>query len=281
MLVATSVLWSTSGLFVKSPPLAVISQDVRGPLLACFRVLTAAAVLMLFVRPGHVRWRGMLIPLVVSFASMNLLFISAMTRTTAAAAIFLQYTSTVWAFLFGVVFLRERADPANLFVLFCAMAGMTWIVSADWDTRYFVGNGLALGSGLCYAGVVISLKQLQGEHSAWLVTLCHAVAGLVLLPLVLPRIPSLTPLQWSLILIFGVVQMGLPYVIFARAMRYVSMQEAALLTLIEPILNPLWVRLFWGETVGSATWVGGGLILGGLAVRYFLLRPAPKRDRIH
>jgi drug/metabolite transporter (DMT)-like permease len=77
------------------------------------------------------------------------------------------------------------------------------------------------------------------------------------------------------ILIFGIVQMGLPYVIFARAMRHVSMQEAGLLTLIEPILNPLWVRLFWGETVGTATWIGGGLILGGLGVRYLLLRETP------
>jgi drug/metabolite transporter (DMT)-like permease len=68
--------------------------------------------------------------------------------------------------------------------------------------------------------------------------------------------------------IFGVVQMGLPYVLFAKALRSVSVQEAALVTLIEPVLNPLWVRLLWGETVGAATWAGGALILAGLAVRY-------------
>jgi drug/metabolite transporter (DMT)-like permease len=174
---------------VKSPPLAAIPQDVRGPTLACFRVLAAAVVLAAFVRPAHVRWRPMLVPLVLSFASMNLLFITAMTRTTAAAAIFLQYTSTVWTVLFGIFFLREHANRGNLIALGCAIAGMAWIVSADWATRYFLGNCLALASGVCYAGVVISLKQLQAEHSAWLVALCHAAGGLVLLPIVFIKPP--------------------------------------------------------------------------------------------
>jgi DME family drug/metabolite transporter len=64
----------------------------------------------------------------------------------------------------------------------------------------------------------------------------------------------------------------LPYVIFAGALRRIPIQEAALLTLLEPILNPLWVYCLWGESVGFSTWVGGGLILSGLAIRSVLLR---------
>ncbi len=88
---------------------------------------------------------------------------------------------------------------------------------------------------------------------------------------------ALSPLQWSLIAVFGVVQMGLPYLIFASALRRVPIQDAALLTLLEPILNPLWVYCLWGEPVELSTWVGGGLILGGLAVRTLLLRRAERR----
>ena len=275
MLVVAALLWSTSGAFVKCPPLAAIPQADRGAILACFRALAAAAALALFVRPRHVRWRPMLVPFVISFASMNLLFVTAMTRTTAAAAIFLQYTSTAWAFLFSIFFLHERADRGNLVALACALAGLGWIVAGDWNNQYFAGNCLALGSGLCYAGVVITLKLLRNEDSAWLIALCHAAAGLLLLPMVATRDLSLSPLQWSLTALFGVVQMGLPYVIFARALRRVPIQEAALLTLLEPILNPLWVYLLWGEAVGSATWIGGGLIVAGLALRSLLFRPEP------
>jgi drug/metabolite transporter, DME family len=275
MLIAAALLWSTSGLFVKSPLLAAIPQPGRGPILACFRALAAAAALAIFVRPRHVRWRPMLLPFVISFALMNLLFVTAMTRTTAAAAIFLQYTSTAWAFLFSIFVLHERADRGNLIALICALAGLGWIVAGDWNGQYFTGNLLALGSGLCYSGVVITLKLLRDEDSAWLVALCHAAAGLLLLPMVMTIDLSLAPAQWALIAVFGVVQMGLPYVIFAGALRRVPIQEAALLTLLEPILNPLWVYLFWGETVGSSTWIGGGLIVAGLAVRSVFSRPDP------
>jgi DME family drug/metabolite transporter len=277
MVVLASLLWSTSGAFVKSPPLAAIPEQNRGPILACFRALAAAAALALFVRPQHIRWRPMLVPFVISFAGMNLLFVTAMTRTTAAAAIFLQYTSTAWAFVFSIFFLREKADRPNLLALAFALAGLTWIVAGDWNTEYFFGNCLALGSGLCYAGVIITLKMLRDEDSAWLVALCHAAAGLLLLPMVLTRPLDLSPLQWTVVAVFGVVQMGLPYVIFASALRWVPIQDAALLTLLEPILNPLWVYCLWGEPVGLGTWIGGGLIVGGLALRSFLLRAAESR----
>jgi drug/metabolite transporter (DMT)-like permease len=272
MAVLASLLWSTSGAFVKSPPLAAIPASGRGPILACFRALAAAAALTIFVKPRHVRWRPMLVPFVLSFAGMNLLFVTAMTRTTAAAAIFLQYTSTAWAFVFSIFFLRERADRPNLFALACALAGLAWIVAGDWNTANFSGNLLALGSGACYAVVIITLKMLRDEDPAWLVALCHAGAGLLLLPLVATHSLAFSPLQWSVIAIFGVVQMGLPYVIFAGAVRRIPLQEAALLTLLEPILNPLWVYCLWGEPVGVSTWIGGGLILGGLATRSVLLK---------
>jgi drug/metabolite transporter (DMT)-like permease len=261
-------LWSTSGAFVKSPPLAAIPQPARGPFLACFRALFAAAVLAILVRPRHVRWRPMLVPFVVSFASMNLLFVTALTRTTAAAAVFLQYTSTGWAFLLSAVFLGERLGRLNTLALACALVGIWWIVAGDWTTQNYAGNWLALASGACYAGVVVSLKWLRDEDSAWLVALCHAAAGLVLLPSVLSSPLHVDALQWTLVALLGVLQMGLPYVLFARALRSVPTQEAALLTLLEPIANPIWVLLLWGEAVPASTWIGGGFIVGGLAVRY-------------
>ncbi len=279
MVVTAALLWSTSGAFVKSPPLAAIPQEGRGLLLACFRALSAAVVLALFVRPKNVRWRPMLVPLVISFASMNLLFVTAMTRTTAAAAVFLQYTSTVWAFLFSALVMGERLGRLNLFALGCAVVGIWWIVAGDWTTANAGGNWLALASGIAYAGVVVSLKWLRDEDSAWLVALSHAAAGLILLPAVLVAVPALNGLQSTLVVLLGIVQMGLPYVIFARAMRFVSTQEAALLTLLEPIANPIWVFLLWGEAVATTTWIGGGLIVGGLAVRYLFAFRAPVVER--
>jgi len=158
--------------------------------------------------------------------------------------------------------------------MLCAVCGIVWIVSHSADSR-LTGNLIALGSGLSYAGVIFCLRYLRDENSVWLVSLNHTISGLLLLPWTLSLGVILGPSQWSLVAVLGVFQMGLPYLLFARGVRSVRTQEAALLTLLEPVLNPLWVLLFWGEPVETATWVGGAMILGGLAARYLLFSEKP------
>lgn len=268
LLVIAAILWSLSGVLVKSTPLQALPIDDRGPLVACFRALIAAAALLPFVRWRAVRLHWGLVPMVLSFATMNVLFVSAMTITTAAAAIFLQYTATVWAFVFGTLFLREKVTRENLIALGFGLAGIAWIVAGNWSGGDFLGILLALGSGVGYGGVVVSLRALHREDSAWLVVLNHLVAGAILIPWVVSRgvVPDVP--QWGVIAALGVLQMGLPYVLFCRGVAHVSSQEAALITLLEAVLNPLWVFLVWGERVTTATWVGGGLIIAGLLLRY-------------
>lgn len=272
LLMAAAVLWSTSGLFLKSPAMTSLPADERGPLVACYRGLIAGVALLPFINFRRLRFRGAMIPMVVCFASMNLLFISAMTYTTAAVAIFLQYTSTGWAFLFGVLFLKERVTAGNLVALVCGLLGIGWIVAGQWAGEQFFGTVLALGSGIAYAGVVVTLRSLREEDSAWLVSLNLIISGLVLLPWVISRglVPSGS--QWLLIGALGIVQMALPYLLFARGVGTVPAQEAALITLLEPILNPLWVSLFFPEPVATSTWIGGAFIVAGLTMRYLFFR---------
>ena len=199
---------------------------------------------------------------------MNVLFVSAFTRTTAGAASCLQYTSTAWVFLFGWLVLKEKIHRGNIVALASAGCGIAWILFSEQNDQHADGNLFALGSGVAYAGVILSLRWLRDEDAAWVTVLNHAFSGLVLLPFVLTRHIELTALQWSLVAFLGVFQMGLPYVLAARGVAVLSVQESALLVLLEPILVPLWAWLCWGEHLGWPTLIGGGLILGGLAVRY-------------
>ena len=268
LLLAAALLWSLSGVLVKSPALA----EIASPALAGFRALIAAAVLAPLVPLRAVRFRPQLIPMVICFALMNFVFITALTRTTAAAAIFLQYTSTFWALVFGMLFLGERTERGNLVAVTFGLLGIGWIVWADWAGERFLGNALALVSGLSYGFVIICLRRLRQENSAWLIALNHLVSGLVLLPWIWAAGGEFTPAQWVMIFVLGAVQMALPYLLFAASVRHVSAQEAALITMIEPILNPLWVWLMWGEQVELHTWIGGSLILLGLTLRYTVFR---------
>jgi len=119
----------------------------------------------------------------------------------------------------------------------------------------------------------VSLRGLHREDSAWLVVLNHVASAVVLIPWIASR--GLVPVgqQWVVIAALGAIQMGLPYVLFAKGLAHVPAQEAGLITLLEAILNPFWVWLFWGERVDVSTWIGGSLILGGLLMRYVVFRP--------
>jgi drug/metabolite transporter, DME family len=268
LVVLAAVLWSTSGIFVKSPPLAALSPSEAGPMIAFWRTVVAAVVLLPLVRWSGVRWHPVLIPLVICFAAMNVLFISSMTLTTAANTILLQYTAPIWMFLGGVFLLREKADKRNAVGLALGMVGVAVILVAFWGHAEITGVLLGLGAGVAYAGVVLCMRVLRTVDSGFLVVACNLGSAAVLLPWVIATgaVPDLP--QGGVIVAFGVVQVAAAYLVFARGMRRVTSQEAGIITLLEPILNPLWVLLLWHEPVAVATLVGGGFILGGLAVRY-------------
>ena len=70
----------------------------------------------------------------------------------------------------------------------------------------------------------------------------------------------------------GCVQIAAPYALFSFGLRRVGGVEASLIALVEPVLNPLWVVLFYGERPAAATLAGGFLILTALALRYTVFR---------
>ena len=217
-------------------------------------------------------------PMVVSYAVMNVLYVTALTRTTAAAAIFLQYTAAAWAAVLGWLLLRERAGRADLTAIAFAVAGIVCIVAGESGSEHFLGNIIGLGSGLTYAGVIVGLRGLRNADPYWLVMLNNLAAGLVLLPWVLTMDVSLDAVQWTIVAGFGVLQLGAPYVLFARAVRSVPAHEATLIAILEAILNPIWVWIAAGELASSATWIGGGLIVSGLILRYTVFAQQPPRQ---
>ena len=70
--------------------------------------------------------------------------------------------------------------------------------------------------------------------------------------------------------VLGVVQLGIPYVLYSIAIQRVTALEAILLPMLEPILNPIWVALAQGEWPGRWSLVGGTLVLGAVIGRSWL-----------
>lgn len=266
-IVLAAVMWSTSGLFAKATIFDDWPRESRGMLLAFWRALFAGLLLAPAIRQP--RWNVRLVPMTLCFALMNATYLSAMTLTTAANAIWLQCTAPLWIFLATVLWGVDRFNRRDAFPLVCGLCGVALILSFEMQGQQQTGVALGLASGVWYAGVVLSVRALRGENSTWLVTLNHLVAAAALLPFVLYQGRAPSAAQLAVLAAFGLFQMGIPYVLFARGLKSISSQEATLIGLLEPVLVPVWVYLVWGELTAWWTLTGGGMILVGLAVRYW------------
>lgn len=278
MVCGAAVLWSTNGLFVKSGVFESWPPEQRALLLALWRALFAALVLLPLVR--GVRWSWKLLPMTLAFLGMNICFLQSMVWTTAANAIWLQNIAPVWVCLFSR-FAGEPLDRRDLVPLGFSACGVGLILTYElsgisWSGTAPQGVLIGLLSGLFYAGVIHFLRRLRDIDSAWLIVLNLATTAAVLSPL--PARWGLWPtdVQWLTLVAFGVVQMGAPYFLFARGLRKISSQEGAAIGLLEPLLVPIWV---W-QTERPAWWTiaGAALIFVGLAWRYLvpLVRAGPR-----
>jgi drug/metabolite transporter, DME family len=275
-IVAAAVLWSTSGFFAKAPLFA----DWPGPVLAFWRAVFAS--LLLLPKICQPRWSWGLIPLVAAFALMNYTYLTAMVVSEATLAIWLQNTAPAWVFLIGVCWLRETVHRRDWILLGLAMTGVGIILSFELRGSAPAGVVYGLLAGASYAGVVVMIRQLRDQNPFWLISLSLVGTALVLSPWALAS--GLWPQgrQWWYLIAFGMLQMGMPYVLFARGLKSVPGHEAAGIALLEPLLVPVWVFIAWRHhpSYQAPAWwtvLGGSLILAGLIIRLWNPRRPTRR----
>jgi drug/metabolite transporter (DMT)-like permease len=275
-LVLAAVLWSLSGAFTKiltkETPLHLGDPPVPALWIAFYRVLFAGLALLPTLRRRDLSFRKTMPVMMLCFAIMNALYVAAMAGGKAANAVLLQYTAPLWMYLAGIWWLGETADRRGWVALVIGLAGIGVILGDGWREAQLDVAAIALASGVAYAGVILCLRVLRDCSPRWLTVLNHLSGALVLLPLLWIGWPAgPRPAQIAVLFVFGTVQMALPYWLAARGLKVVSVQEAGIITLLEPFLNPLWAYLVspGTERPSAFTLIGGGFILGGLAYRYW------------
>ena len=67
-------------------------------------------------------------------------------------------------------------------------------------------------------------------------------------------------------MVLGVFQMGLAYVCFTTGLKHTPPVTASLISGIEPVLNPTWVALVYGEAVTVFSVIGGIIVIGAIVV---------------
>lgn len=273
-LVITAVLWSSGGLLIKSLPLSPLT-------ISGMRSAIAAVVMILWLRKPKPTWSAAQWGSIVSYAATVILFVVATKLTTAANAIFLQYTAPIWVGLFSWFVAKERPSRIDTLAVIVVMAGMSVFFLERVDSGSALGNLIAILSGVAFAGVALFMRAQRGVSTTESILLGNVLTAVLCIPFLQPF-----PLDGTIllqILALGVLQLGVSYILYSWAMRHVTALEAILITTLEPILNPIWVALFYGETPSDVAILGGLIVVGAVVARNFAhartLRPAA--DRLH
>ncbi|SVC80689.1 uncharacterized protein METZ01_LOCUS333543 [marine metagenome] len=259
LLILTGVLWSTAGFMIKIipwPPMAI----------AGLRSGFAATVIFFYSRPkeftfGKNTWGGALF-----YALMVLCFVTANKMTTAGNVILIQYAAPVYVALFGFSFLGEKSTKVDWLAIIIILTGLGCFFLDDLSFDQLWGNIVALVSGFGFAGLTLLMRKQKHDRPIDSVLLGNLITFLLCSPFYSQGITfELEP--WAMIIFLGVIQLGLAYILYSIAIKYVSALDAIIYPVIEPIFNPMFAFLFLGEAMSSTAQIGGVLVLLGVIGR--------------
>ncbi len=259
-LIAAAAFWSFGGLWIK-----LISFDSL--VIAGGRSAIAAVMIALLARgaswkkPTPAVWFG-----AIAYAGTVLLFVTATKLTTAANAILLQYTAPIHVALLSPWLLNERITRIDWLTVAAVMVGMSFFFLDQLSADGMAGNLLAIVSGVFFALTVIALRRDHAPGAALqMVLFGNILTALIGLPFAVGAVPQGNDLLYLALL--GVVQLGLGYILFVRGVGKVSAIEGALIPMLEPLLNPVWVMLFYGERPSLLSLLGGAFVIAAVTGR--------------
>jgi drug/metabolite transporter (DMT)-like permease len=260
LLLLAALLWSSGGLlfkYVTWPALAI--GGARGAIAAIFLVVVSGRSLRFI-------WSPVQIGAALSYAACTVLFAMANKLTTAANAILLQYTAPVWIALFGTWLLGERSTRADWATIAAVFLGMGIFLYDGLQVHDIAGILVAIASGFFFALTAIFLRKQKTGSPLESIILGNLISFLIGLPAIWSA-PPLSSTGMNALVALGVVQLGLAYFLYARAIKHVTALEAVIIPIIEPILNPVWVMIFAGEHPNRLALVGGVIVLGSVTWR--------------
>jgi DME family drug/metabolite transporter len=259
LVVAAALLWSTGGLAIKLVPLSALG-------VAFWRSFVSAIFLVVVFRPARARWRHASIATSLVYALMILSFVSATKMTTAANAIFLQYTGPLYVLAFAPFLLKERFRRVDAVAVAVALAGMSLFFVGRLDPGALAGNLVAVVAGFFFGLVILFLRRDAAGDAIPSVIAGNFLAAALAFPFARGHL-ALDGRGILLVLFLGIVQMGISYVLFVRGLTVVPAAEASLLGMLEPMFNPLWAFLGLGEKPSAWALLGGAIVLSAVAGR--------------
>lgn len=255
-MVICSTLWSIAGIFIKLIPWNAL-------VIAGWRSLISAGCVVVYMRAARLRVRVNRTSLVcgVFLALTFLAFVSANKLTTAANAIVLQFTAPVFILILSALVFRQQFARADVAAVLLTMCGIALFFLDQLSPGNLLGNFVAIGAGLSMAVMYIATGRADEESRMSGILIGHLFTAAAGVPCMLLFDTPISASAVLSIFALGVVQLGIPYVLYGIAVKNCPPLVCSLIGALEPLLNPVWVFLFTGERPGLFALIGGAVVI--------------------
>lgn len=254
LLILTATMWSTSGLFIKLLPWhPLVTSGIRS-LIAGLIMATALKGEKLKINRSTFFGGCTLMVTLTAFVAAN-------KYTTSANAIVIQYTSPIFTLLYSALFTAYKVKRKDILAVVCTFFGISLFFLDGLDIGRMTGNILALMAGISSAALTIYCSK-AGKDSLHALILGQFLCFIIGLPFIAYFAPPILNMpSIGAILFLGIFQTGIPFIFYSKAMKSATALEGAIITMVEPLLNPVWVFLVLGEKPSTMALIGGIVVL--------------------
>lgn len=256
LMAITAVMWSTGGVLIKFIPWHPVT-------IVGFRALVTMGVIGLYMAFTKTRLvftkRSITIGLILCVNAFC--YIIATKLTTAANAIVLQFSTPIYLLIYQVAFQKQKLRLGDLLVVVFTLGGISLFFIEQVGGGSLLGNCIALFSGFCFAGVFLTTSGVKDEVRLSGLFFGGLFAAIIGVPTILLLPSPLSPPVLLAVIFLGIFQLGVPYLIYAKAVKLATPLTCSLISALEPLCNPIWVFLFLGENPGYWALIGGIVVI--------------------
>ncbi|AFH48957.1 DMT superfamily drug/metabolite permease [Ignavibacterium album JCM 16511] len=266
----TALLWSSGGLFIKLITLNPMQ-------ISFFRCLIAAIVFAILFRQKILKLNPLALLNSISYAAVLIFFVIATKTTTAANAIFLQSTAPIYVLIFEPLLTKTKWEKINIVTIAVCFIGMILFFMGDLTPGDIKGNLAALFAGVAFAAFFLGMKKNDKQYGEASIFYGNVIVATVCIPFLF-EMHSLTFSDFWKLTFLGVFQIAFAYALFSYGIKRILAVEASIISMLEPVLNPIWVFFGYGEAPSLYAIIGGVIIISAITIRTLIAgAPALKR----
>lgn len=207
----------------------------------------------------------------ILLASHWVTYFHAMQVSSVAVGVISLYTFPVITVFLEPLFHGERPHLKDILSALAVFLGIYLMVPEfSYDNATFQGIFWGVFSAFLFAMRNIIQGRFFNDHSARHALFYQTITvTVVLVPFSAAQVPHVTPWDWQLLLLLGVLFTALPHTLFAHSLLHLKAKTASLVACTQVVYATLFAAILLHEWPSMGTVIGGAIIVSAAMFESF------------